>query len=87
MTALITAGGTAGTGNTAVTEKTQVICSGTFSGGSVVVIEVEADTLRKAVVHIFNKPDAVAIDAKTGTTITATIKGGNSDTSIDVSAI
>ena len=87
MAALITAGGNGDTGNTGVTEKTQVICSGVFSGGSLVAIEVEADSLRKATVHIFNKPDAVAIDAKTGTTITATINGGDSGTSIDVSAI
>ena len=87
MSALITAGGNGGTGNTSVTEKVQVICSGTFSGGSLVMIEVEADSLRKATVHIFNKPDAISIDAKTGTTLTATINGGGSGTSIDVSVI
>jgi len=87
MTAIITAGTDGSTGNSAVTEKTQVIASGVFTGGALATIEVESDSLRKAVVYIFNKPDGISIDAKTGTTITATVKGGDSSASIDVSLI
>lgn len=87
MSALITAGTDGSTGNSAVTEKTQVIASGVFTGGVIAQIEVESDSLRKAVVYNFNKPDGISIDAKTGTTITATIKGGDAIASVDVSLL
>lgn len=64
----------------------QIIVSGTF-GGATVRIELEADSLNKAVVKQFLEDGGIVVTAKTGTTITASIIGGDNTTSIDVSVL
>lgn len=87
MSALISAGKRGDTGSIGVSVKTQIIVSGSFTADSIVQIEAEADTLRKGLIHTFKESGGISVDAKAGTTITATILGGDSATSIDVSAI
>ena len=67
---------------------TQIIVSGTFGLGASLTVEAGADSLTKAAIASFNKPGGKVISAKTGTTLTFTVHGGNtSNTSIDVSAL
>lgn len=64
----------------------QVLVSGVF-GGSTVRIELEADSLEKAVIKQFLKDGGIVVTAKTGTTLTASVIGGDETTSIDVSIL
>ena len=87
MAALITAGSSGSTGSSTVSADSQIICSGEFGSGASVEVEVSADSLRPAKLFTFEQAGACNINAKTATTITVTIKGGNASTSIDVSLI
>ena len=86
MTALLTTQTLGGTANVALTGDVSVIVSGNFSGGAVVRLDLEADSLRKSPTYI-RKPDTLSIKGKTGMTLTATVTQGNSECSIDVSVL
>lgn len=87
MAALLTNANSSTTpGSTAGNGDAQIIVSGTF-GGATVRIELETDGLRKAVVRQFITDGGTVVSAKTGTTITASIIGGDNTTSIDVSVL
>lgn len=90
MTALLTNAVVGGTANTALTETTQVLISGTFAGAAC-RIELAADSLNNSLVGEFREDTQLSVAAKTTTTITATIiQMPNSPpgaASIDVSVI
>ena len=64
----------------------QVVASGVF-GGATLRIQLEADSLRKAIVKQFREEGGEVMSAKTGTTMTASIIGGDDTTSIDLSIL
>ena len=67
---------------------TQLICSGKFTNGARCIIELTADSLDYATVYEFTKPGSVVLSAATGTTIRASVVGGDTtNTSIDLSAL
>jgi len=61
-----------------------VIASGIFGKGASVSIEIDGDGLRKAIVHTFNGRGGIIVGGANTDNITATVKGGDSNTSIDV---
>ncbi len=87
MAALITAGGTGGTNTLAAAGSVKLIASGDFTGDASVDVTIESDSLRAARIHTFRNDGALSIDAVSGQTLTVTIIGGDTDTSIDVTAI
>ena len=87
LSAIITAGATGATGNTTTLEAgATVIVSGVF-GGATVCIFVDADALREAPAYTFMAPGGMKLQVASGTTVTATVVGGQVGTSIDVSVI
>lgn len=87
MTAILTNANSSTTpGSTAGSGDMQVLVSGVF-GGATARIELEADSLNKAVVAQFLKDGGIVVTAKTGTTITGSVIGGDDTTSIDISVL
>jgi len=84
MAALITAGETGDSANTSLTGESRVIASGTFGKGASVSIELDGDGLRKAIVHTFICHGGIVVGATNTDNLTATINGGDPNTSIDV---
>ena len=69
-------------------EATQLVCTGNFSNNARCIIELQADSLTYGVVYEFTRPGSVVLSAKTGTTIRASVVGGDTtDTSIDLSVL
>lgn len=91
MAALLTNAVLGATANTTMTETSQVLISGDFSGGHACRIELAADSLNNGLVGDFNRDTQLSIAAKATTTIIATIIKDTSETgtacSIDVSVI
>ncbi len=85
MAALLTNAGTDDTDSVVVTGRCRVLVSGKFTNNAKVIIEVTADSLTKATYHVSNKREGFAMNTAASDTITATVKGGDTDTSIDVS--
>jgi hypothetical protein len=73
------------TATKAQTATSQIIVSGDF-GGNTVLLEATADSGDYAPVKTFRSPGWFFLENKTGTTLRATVMGGNAS-SIDVSII
>ena len=86
MAAIITNGGNGATGSHAMTGNTSVIISGNFGSGAYVLIEKAADSQDRAELDTVKFSDSFLITGASGETLYFTVKGGNSSTSIDVTA-
>jgi len=90
MAALLTDAVVGGTDTVALTTATQVLISGSFAGAAC-RIELDADSLNPGIVGEYRQDTQLDINAKTGTTLTATIiqmpNSPSGAASIDVSVI
>ena len=85
MAALLTNATTDGTATVAATGPSRVIVSGTFTNNAKVILELDGDSLDKATIAVFTGRKGIKVESASGDNFTATVKGGDSDTSIDVS--
>ena len=85
MTAILTNAANDATANSTLTGESRVICSGTFSDRTKVVITLLGDALDPAEIYTFRGTGAIVVRGANNDTLTATVRDGDSDTSIDVS--
>jgi len=87
MSAIITAGGPGATGNMVASGTVNITVKGTFTGLARVEIAIDADSLGPSVVRVIERNDAVTVDSVPGQTVIATVVGGGTGTSLNVSAL
>lgn len=86
MTAILTAAKDGDTGNTTVTGSGQLAVGGAFSSGAEVVISITSRVATNVPVPdlTIRRQTAKILNITSGTTLIATVKGGDANTSIDV---